>query len=60
MTTLLLVSTACAVVAVYVYRGEAVPLWATATFGLATLASVARVFGESALKAARSADGGSK
>jgi len=55
---LLLVGTSCAVVLAYTYRGTEAPLWATATFGLATLASVAWVFGESALKAARSAKGG--
>jgi len=58
LSALLLVGTSCAVVLAYTWRGGSAPLWATATFGLATLASVAWVFGESALRAARSAKGG--
>jgi len=57
-SALLLVGTACTVVLIYTWRGGEAPLWATATFGLATLTSVAWVFGESALKAARNAKGG--
>jgi hypothetical protein len=55
---LLLVGTSCAVVLTYVSRGAEVPLWASATFGLSALTSVAWAFGESALKAASSAKGG--
>lgn len=58
LSALLLVGTACAIVLVETWRGGEAPLWATATFGLATLASVAWVFGESALRAARQAKGG--
>ncbi|AAY24940.1 ORF 14 [Haloarcula hispanica virus SH1] len=58
LSALLLVGTCCATVLVYVSQGVEAPLWATATFGLATLASVAWVFGESALRAARNAKGG--
>lgn len=57
LAALLLVSTACAVILLYAARGVKVPLWATGTFGLATLASVAWAFGESALKAARDSGG---
>ncbi|AFD02287.1 putative protein 6 [Haloarcula hispanica icosahedral virus 2] len=50
-----LVMTACAAVLIPLYRGDAVPLWATVTFGLSALASVAWAFGESALRAATEA-----
>ena len=50
---ILLVTTVCVVLLISVYRGTEAPLWATGTFGLSTLAAVAWVFGESALRAAR-------
>jgi hypothetical protein len=58
---LLLLSTSCLAVLVYVARGDRVPVWASASFTLSVLAAAAWTFGESALAAARKArgDGGS-
>jgi len=53
VAALVLVATTCAVVVSYIYRGQAVPIWASATFALMALSAVAWTFGESALKAAR-------
>lgn len=55
---LLLIGTLCAVIAAYVWRGEAVPLWATATFALLALAAGAWAFGAEALQAAAKVRGG--
>jgi hypothetical protein len=58
---LLLLSTSCLAVLIYVGRGDRVPVWASASFSLSVLAAAAWTFGESALAAARKArgDGGS-
>lgn len=55
---LALVTTTCALTTVYVWRGQTVPLWLASSFSLSTLAGVAWAFGESALRAAKSARGG--
>jgi hypothetical protein len=55
---LLLLTTACLAVLVYVGRGDRVPVWASASFSLSVLAAAAWTFGESALQAARDARSG--